>query len=78
MVCALLILFLEIEMISFEALRLAAIVVAHDCPRCNVLSLTNGGNALVAYCWATRAGKWQLQADWIHPTVPSVRAWLGY
>ena len=48
-------------MVTLKALRLAAIVVAHGHPRCNVLSLPNGGNALVAYCWATtRAGTYSL------------------
>ena len=66
-------------MITLKALRLTAVVMAHGNPRCNVLLLPHGGNALVAYCWASRRdGTCELQVDWIDPTVPSVRDWLGY
>ena len=41
-------------MITLKALRLAAIVMAHNHPRCNVLLLPNGGNMLEGTCWATR------------------------
>ena len=41
-------------MITLKALKLAAIVMAHGNPRCNVLLLPNGGNVLEGSCWATQ------------------------
>ena len=40
-------------MIALKALKLAAIVVSHDNPSCNVLLLHDGGNVLEGSCWAT-------------------------
>jgi len=74
-------------MITQEALNLAAVVLAHGNPRCNVLATPHAGNVLVAYSWATRRmfdtqGREhtiaELCVDILLPTNKAVALWLGY
>ncbi len=66
------------DMVTLKALRLAAIVVSHDNPRCMVFMAHHGANMLEGTCWATCDGKAELLTEHINPDVRSVRHWLGY
>ncbi len=66
-------------MVTYNALRLAAVVVAHDQPSCKVFVTPNGHEALLGACWAHhRVDGWSLQHTWIHATPSAVREYLGY
>ena len=67
------------DMVTLGALRLAAIVVAHDNPRCMVFVAHHGANMLEGTCWTLcRDGSTELLTEHINPTVRCVRNWLGY
>ena len=66
-------------MISYNALRLAAIVVAHDQPSCKVFLTPSGYEVLLGACWAHhRVDGWELHYTWITATPSAVRDYLGY